>query len=239
MWYEKDEKPTRYSFGLEKHQQKRNTITALKTDEGRITSNIDILQETQKLYERLYCSEETDPTKQQEFLNNIELTLSEAEKEICESPVTELKLTKALRSMMNNKSPGMDGLTREFYVQFWDRLSKALTDVANYNYNRTAMTDSQRRALLKLLFKKDDAELLKNWRPISLLNVDYKLIAKVLALRLRRVLPTVIHPDQTCGIPGRSIHENIMKIRDVVHHTETGGQVIIISLDYRHYYSPS
>lgn len=227
VWYERGEKPTRYFFGLEKHQQKRNTIKALKTENGRVTSNIETLQVAQNFYEQLYRAEATDPVKQQTFLDGIKQTLTEAEQETCEGPITDLELTSTLRSMTNNKSPGMDGLTREFYVQFWDRLSQPLEALANQNYNVMAMTTSQRRALLKLLFKKDDEELLKNWRPISLLNTDYKIIAKVLALRLRKVLPAVIHPDQTCG----SIQENIMKIRDIVHHTGNNGQVVIISLD--------
>lgn len=63
------------------------------------------------------------------------------------------------------------------------------------------------------------------------MNVDYKLIAKVLATRLRNVLPALILTDQTCGIPGRSIQENIIKIRDVIQETHKGSQVIIISVD--------
>ena len=94
------------------------------------------------------------------------------------------------------------------------------------------MTESQRNTLLKLLYKKYDKELLKNWRPISLLNVDYKIAAKVIATRLKPVLHRVINEDQTCGIPGRSIYKNIFKLRDIVHHTNKNKhQAILIILD--------
>ena len=66
-----------------------------------------------------------------------------------------------------------------------------------------------------LLFKKEDLENLKNWRPISLLNVDYKLIAKVISQRLRVVMPSLIHPDQSCAVPGRSSEDNATLLRDI------------------------
>ena len=62
-----------------------------------------------------------------------------------------------------------------------------------------------RQSITRLLYKKDDRRDLKNWRPISLLNVDYKICSKALAIRLSKELSTIIHPDQTCSIPGRSI----------------------------------
>lgn len=96
-----------------------------------------------------------------------------------------------------NKAPGPDGIPAEFYQQFWEELN-------------------QRQAILRLLFKKDNNKLLKNWRPISLVNSDYKLAAKVIATCLKKVSPIVIDEDQTCGVPGRSIYENLFRLRDTI-----------------------
>ena len=63
--------------------------------------------------------------------------------------------------------------------------------------------------------REDDPENLKNWRPISLLNVYYKLIAKVISQRRRVVMPSVIHPDQSCAVPGRSSEDNATLLRDI------------------------
>ena len=57
---------------------------------------------------------------------------------------------------------------------------------------------------------------MKFYRPISLLNIDYKIISKVLSLRLSNVLPKIINPDQTCAIKGRSIFDNLHLIRNVI-----------------------
>ena len=89
-----------------------------------------------------------------------------------------------------------------------------MVEVLNNNYENGEMTESQKRAILRLSFKKENRKLLKNWRPILLLNSDYKLAAKVKAKRLQKVLPTIMNEDQTCGVPGRTIYENLFRLRD-------------------------
>ena len=94
------------------------------------------------------------------------------------------------------------------------------------------MTQSQQESLLRLLYKKQERELLKNWRPISLLNTDYKILATALANRLRVTLPDVIHEDQTCGIPGRRIFDTVLRLRHMAHEAKIKQQnLIMISLD--------
>ncbi len=74
--------------------------------------------------------------------------------------------------------------------------------------------------MITLLFKKGDRLDRKNWRPISLLNVDYKIGAKTLANRLKMVLSSVLSEDQTCGVPGRSTFDNLRLVRDSISHVE-------------------
>ena len=76
-----------------------------------------------------------------------------------------------------NKSPGLDGFSVEFYKTFWDKLKYFLIKTYNKSYNENLLTYSQRSSVLALLFKKGDPLLLDNFRPISLLNVDLKLIS--------------------------------------------------------------
>ena len=68
---------------------------------------------------------------------------------------------------------------------------------------------SQLEALLRLIYKKDDKRLAKNWWPISLLNCDYKLASKIITDRLKQVMPSLVHSDQTCSVVGKSIFSNL------------------------------
>jgi hypothetical protein len=134
--------------------------------------------------------------------------------------------------LKSGKSPGLDGLPAEFYRAFWPLLGTDFVELAQSAYESGTLSPSQRAGVSRLLYKKGDWSNLSNWRPISLLNTDYKILAKSLANRLKCVLGSVIHPDQTCTILRRSIHDNCATIRDVVYHcASTDETAAVISLD--------
>ena len=94
---------------------------------------------------------------------------------------------------------------------------------------------SQRRGKISLIPKKSKGKtILENLRPISLLNVDYKILTKVIAKRIEKVLPTLINPDQTGYVKGRYIGENVRLIYDLIHYTDKPNQKgIAIFLDFK------
>ena len=94
----------------------------------------------------------------------------------------------AVKNMNTNKSPGPDGLTVEFYRKFWNLLSPYLVWVYNACFEAGEMCDSMKTSNTRVTFKKGDRKSLKNWRPISLLNVDYKICSKAISVRLSKVL---------------------------------------------------
>ncbi|CAM2102787.1 unnamed protein product [Caretta caretta] len=118
--------------------------------------------------------------------------------------------------MPTDKSPGMDRLTVEFYRVFWDILSPDLVTVWAESLQREVLPLLCRRAVLAVLPKKGDLRDLRNWRPVSLLSTDYKVVAKAILLQLGSVLVDVVHPDQTYSILGRTIFDNLYLIRDLL-----------------------
>ena len=91
--------------------------------------------------------------------------------------------------MTIGKSPGHDGLTKEFYEHFWDDLKFYFINFLKQSKIDGHLSISQRQAIIKLIAKKDrDKRFAKNWRPISLLNVDTKVLSKSLAEKLKHVL---------------------------------------------------
>ena len=118
------------------------------------------------------------------------------------------EIYKALKNLNNNKSPGSDGLSKEFYMTFWNDLKEHLTELYLNIFLQRQMTPTQRTAIVKLIYKKNDPHDLRNWRPISLLNIDYKILSSALANRIKPLMEKIINEDQTCGVPGTSIQNN-------------------------------
>ncbi|CAM2096326.1 unnamed protein product [Caretta caretta] len=134
--------------------------------------------------------------------------------------------------MPTNKSPGMDGLTVEFYRAFWDILGPDLVTVWAESLQSGVLPLSCRRAVLALLPKKGDLRKLRNWLPISLLSTDYKIIAKAISLHLGSVMADVIHPDQTYTVPGHSIFDNLFLVQDLLELGRRDGlSFALLSLD--------
>ena len=134
--------------------------------------------------------------------------------------VNQSRVLPSLKSMKSGKTPGSDGLPIEFYKVFWNKISDWLLNTINYAYTEGKLSISQRRGIIKHITKKDaEPYFVKNWRPITLLNSDYKIAAKAIANRLQNVLPKLINSDQTGFLKGRFICENIRLIDGLINHT--------------------
>ena len=160
--------------------------------------------------------------------------LNEEEQESLEKDLTLEELKDALASFADNKSPGEDGFTKEFYQTFFDLIGKDLLNSYNDSLHKGSLSISQKRGSITLI-PKGDVNLtdLKNWRPITLLNVDYKLLSKVLAKRMELLLPKLIHTDQTGFINGRYIGQNIRLLCDIMELLDTKkSQGIFLFVDF-------
>ena len=137
------------------------------------------------------------------MLRNLSKTVSRQNRAICEKDVTE-EIRKVISTFENNKSPGNDGLTGESYKTF-----TVLINDLQQLYSQISilgeMTDSTRQAVITCIYKKGDMEDTTNWRPISLLNYDYKIFTKVIANRMKTSLNDIIGTEQTAAIRGRTI----------------------------------
>lgn len=160
-------------------------------------------------YSALYSVDTVSDEEQIPFLSSLSRSVPDDMQGGLELPLNLRELETALASMSNNKAPGDDGLPKEFYMCFWDLLVPDLLMVFNHSFKVHCLPPSLRRGVISLLDKPGDPLDPQNKRPISLLNVDYKILAKALCLRLGEVLPSLINPFQTCGVKGRSIHDNI------------------------------
>ena len=114
--------------------------------------------------------------------------------------------------------PANGRLTKEFYETFWDEVKYSFINSIKLAYQKKALSISQHQAVKK---KDRDRALLKNWRPISLPNVDLKIISKAFAFRLKTLLPSIISSEQTAYIEKRFIGESGRLISDILSVTNT------------------
>ena len=181
-------------------------------------------------YSSLFSSEDTIPSAQGFLLNNLETSLSPEQSGLCDGPLSLSKCHSSLLGMALRKAPGCDGLPAEFYLKLWDVLGADLVEVLNFCYLSGSLSHTQR--LIAASFKKGDRLDPRNWRPISLLNVDYKIASRAIAGRLLKVIHLVANSNQTCGVPGRYIGDSVAFLRDVVSYASLSGTpVAILSFD--------
>jgi hypothetical protein len=157
-------------------------------------SSADVVAARERLFSTI--SQKLDPSLQETQDLEADLVLDE--------------LTDAIEQLGTAKVPGSDGLTVRFFRFFWASLGPLLLRVWNVSTEEGHLPGSLQLALITLIHKKQARNLWKNYRPISLLNISYKILSKALANRLKKVLTQVVNPDQTGCVPGRFIGENIM-----------------------------
>ena len=157
-----------------------------------------------------------------EYLNSINIPrLTDSDTQSCEGRLTIKECWDVLCSMKNNKSPGNNGITKEFLEYFWRKLGTFLVSTLNQSFEKGELSTSQKQAIITLIEKKDkDKRFIKDWRPISLINVDIKVASKALANRLKAVIHHLILVDQTAYVKGRFIDESVRVINDLTKHID-------------------
>ena len=237
-WVEQGEKPTKYFFNLEAKNFVQKTIVELKIAENKtVVQDAEILKQIENFYRDLFTSQFSSSGELfDNFVENVVLPqLSEVDKNKLEGELSVDECRQILKTFSNGKSPGEDGFTVEFYVQFFELLAPDLLKSLNAAYFHGEMSVSQRRGVITLI-PKDDANLveLSNWRPITLLNVDYKIASKAIASRIKNVLPALIHSDQSGFMKERFIGQNIRLINDILDQTKLQNvSGILLQLDFR------
>ena len=215
-WMEKGEKNTKYFMSLEKRNAEKKNIYRLKHGKKIITEQTKVLEEVVNFYEELYTSKHVNEENIKSYFDKVHVpSLSEEEKKTCEGLLSITECKKAVFNMAKNKSPVLDGLPIEFYRVFWADIEVIIVNALNENFVRGFMSKTQRVGVISLIYKKGDVEDLRNWRPITLLNGDYKIMATVIAHRIQKVLNVIIHENQVGYMKGRLSGYNIRLTQDI------------------------
>ena len=237
IWTEYGEKSNKFFLTLERQHKNKSSIQKLTVDGVDIDTDYKILEQINLFYRSLYSKQSVmlNTANARNFLNCDGKRLSDASKNSCEGKLSKEECYKVLCEMPSGKSPGNDGLTKEFYYEFWDLVSDSLLASLNYSYENIKLSNSQKQSVITLILKPGkDKRHLQNYRPISLLNVDAKICSKALAARVIKVLDEIISPDQHAFIKGRNICEAIRNVHDMFFYLTTEQKKgFIASVDFQ------
>ena len=236
---EEGEKNTKYFLGLEKARANAKVMDTLTTNDGHtLTSQTDILKEQVKFYSTVYEKKrEFDLNQANNFCRDLNIPkISNVDKNNLDKDISIEELGKALSTMKNDSAPGNDGLTNSFYKVFWNKIKNLIFESFNASYHAGELSFTQRQAIITLIHKGKDLprDSLSNWRPISLTNTDYKILAKCIANRLSTVLSTIISENQVGFVKGRNVSSLIRTIDDTIEtlrNTQNPG--ILLAIDYK------
>ena len=237
--YEYGEKPGKLLAWQIRQSAASKMITEINTSNGKTSLDPrEINTAFKQYYSQLYVSESmVDTTQVESFFSKLPIPqVSNENKAMLEEPFSIEELNNSFTCMQSSKAPGPDGFTLEFYRAFSGQISALLLDVFNESFSGAdkSLPPTFYMASISLILKQDKDPLEPgSYRPISLLNVDTKLLAKTLALRLERVLPSVISEDQTGFIKNRFLFSNIRRLFNIIYTPSPDPTIpeILISMD--------
>ena len=150
-WLERGEKPTRFFFQLERERSSRSSVSSILNS---YYVEVFTRREIEQAHvSRLFSREFIDEACKERCLSGIQLTVSSEQRDSCEGPLSLTELSNALKSLNLNRSPGIDDLTVEFYLHFWDVLAPLLLRVANKCFLRGPLPDLMKGSVTRLILR--------------------------------------------------------------------------------------
>ena len=236
-----------------KESKPRDTIKCLRSPaDNTLTYNSQKMTQIAATYHNNLQFEGQDPrniensAKLNASLNNLKMKLSDENKSKLREKITEEEVRYAIKKTNNEKAPGLDGIPIELWKSMDDQyksdksnpkkkcniiwcLTQAFSDVETNGINPTSKFNE---GCISPIYKKKDPDDIANYRPITLLNTDYKIFTKALSLKLADAAPSIIHPDQAGFLKNRSIFDQVKTTKMVIEYMNSSSRKgAIIALD--------
>lgn len=237
---QEDEKCTRSFFSKIKLFKQKEEISSLVDEEKKGDKVIEVeYKDTLNLkriatnfYKDLWKKRRVSTRERDKLLEQVKRKIDAEGKKNCDKEMTVEEVRETKKKMNKHKSPGLDGIPAEFYQHF-DFLDEWLVEVFKEIVNKEEMTISMRKAVVKLLFKKKDRKKMENYRPLSLLCTDYKLLAKIITERMKLVLNMVIDVDQQGFVKEGDIAGNIILVKEIIKYcNEQDEEAYLVLMDF-------
>ncbi|CAI5529451.1 unnamed protein product [Closterium sp. Naga37s-1] len=226
------EVPSPFLSARIKVRKQRTQISELTVGDTKISDSKGILKAATNYFTDLFGADGRTSSEKWKPLPGRKLDADAVH--TLETDWTEAEVQQAFKALSNGKSPGKDGLSKELFVRNWDVLGGEFLRMAHTFSENASLPASIKEAVTIFLHKKGDKDDLDNYRPITLLNFSYKVLARVVANRMKPLLHKVISAEQYGFILGRRISDAIGVVADVIEAAKKGSEDwYMLLLDFR------
>ncbi|XP_010506884.1 PREDICTED: uncharacterized protein LOC104783422 [Camelina sativa] len=219
-WMQMGDQNSKYFHALTKQRRARNRIIGLY-DKNEIwsTEDEDICNIAVSYFADLFTT--LHPTNFDEVLREVHPVITAEANAQLTARVTESEVRAALFMMHPDKAPGPDGMTALFYQKAWQIVKGDLVSLVNGFFEEGVFDRGLNTTHICLIPKVAKPTRMTELRPISLCNVGYKIISKIMCQRLKKLLPDLISETQSAFVPGRLISDNILIAQEMFHGLRT------------------
>ena len=216
-WYQESEKNTKYFLNMQRAKANKSNMNRLTVNGVEVTDLTTINNEIETFYRSLYEKGDSKIVNESKLNDYVKIQKLENEK-ICKMnlPIAKEDLLQTLNSC-SDSAPGPDGIPYSLIKLTWNYFGDLLIKAWNFSKETNELTASHRSSYLRLIPKDGkDITQIKNWRPITLSNCDFKLITKTLSKKLTLAVADTISSTQAAYIPGRQITNNLHLILNMI-----------------------
>ncbi|WOK97952.1 hypothetical protein Cni_G06660 [Canna indica] len=233
-WIEGGDQNTKYFHNIVKMNRRRNEIEKLEIDDKIVSDNKQMANGFADWYKRMWKTNEDEEINPEVFDSIKWNEITQEDGEMLVKDFKEKEMWIAANSLGRGKSSGIDGYILEFYLFSWDIIKGKLKRDFD-NFHRTGiLQEGWNDTVLTMIPKKDKASQITKFRPIALCNVMYKMLAKLIANRMRPLLNDLIGQEQAAFIPKRQMHDNTLIVSEIVESlskSKSKNPYIIVKLD--------
>ena len=240
-WIAKADRMNKDFFSVFRQRPPGSTLRALRDPSDTLQTDPDIvLHMATDYYEALFladlCTEESLQARSRVW-QHVQPVVTDCMSQALLAPFTEQELLASISAIDASACPGEDGLTRQFFLEFWDIVRIPLLQGFQTFFSTGSLPVSLCSGIISLIPKGGDHSDLRQWRPITLLSTVYKVLARMISARLTPLLPDLIHGSQTGFIQDRCILDNIFTFYEAVEWAKATSQPLaILLLDFEKAY---
>eukprot|EP00253_Pinus_taeda_P001849 PITA_01849 len=218
LWLRAGDKNTSFFHNSLKLRHARNQVDKILVEGKEISDKEGIKEAAYRHFQSLLSADPQSPDNM-DFLRPIEKKISDWQNRELDQDVSEEEIKLAAFGMQQDKAPGRDGFTVAFYRNHWDTIKKDYIRMVKNVFQKHKMGDNTKSSHLAFIPKDLNPLSFDRFRPISLCNVSYKIVTKILANRLKKLLPHLILENQGGFVPRRQIMDNVILIQEAIHNS--------------------